>query len=127
MLPEASEKGGIPPRWVAAGTPPPTDVPHPAGTFIEPIELAAEPGNDVPVGYIITRETSGGPDDFNVTAERAEELGFPVIEYIGNHVPYREDPEGVARLFVGFSPAAHRSSGRAVGPGLASRRGRKTN
>lgn len=110
MLPEATEAGGIPPGWVASGTPPPTDVPHPIGTFIEPIELAGEPGNGVPAGYIITRETAGGPDDFNVTAKRAADLGFPVVEYIGNHVPYREDPEGVARLFVGFDPVAGRAA-----------------
>ena len=102
MLPEATEDGGIPPGWVAPGTPPPTEVPQPIGTFIEPIELAGEPGNGVPAGFIITRETAGGSDDFNVTANRAEDLGFPVVEYIGNHFAYREDPEGVARLFVGF-------------------------
>jgi pimeloyl-ACP methyl ester carboxylesterase len=109
MLAGATETGGILPGWVKPGTPPPTDVPHPLGTFIEPIELAGEPGNGIPAGYIITRETAGGPDDFNVTAQRAEDLGFPVVEYIGNHVPYREDPAGVARLFVGFEPTPDRS------------------
>lgn len=104
MLPEATQAGGIPPGWVAPGTPPPSDVPQPIGTFIDPIELTSDPGNGVPAGFIITRETAGGPDDFNVTAKRAEDLGFPVVEYIGNHVPHREDPEGVARLFVGFGP-----------------------
>ena len=99
-----------PPGWVAPGTQPPTDVPHPVSTFIEPIELGGEPGNGVPAGYIITRETAGGPDDFNVTAKRAEDLGFPVVEYIGNHVPYREDPEGVAGLLVGIGPVADRAS-----------------
>jgi len=106
MLTEATEAGGIPPGWVAPGTPPPTDVPHPSGTFIERIALAGEPGNGVAAGFIITRETAGGPDDFNVTAKRAEDLGFPVVEYIGNHVPHREDPAGVARLFVGFGRVA---------------------
>jgi len=110
MLPEATESGGVPPSWVAPGAPPPTDVPHPMGTFIEPIELAGKPGNRVPAGYIITRESAGGPDDFNVTAKRAEELGFPVVEYIGNHVPYRVDPGGIARLFVGFGPIAGQTS-----------------
>jgi len=110
MLTETTEAGGIPPGWVAPGTQPPTDVPHPVSTFIEPIELGGEPGNGVPAGYIITRETAGGPDDFNVTAKRAEDLGFPVVEYIGNHVPYREDPEGVAGLLVGFGPVADRAS-----------------
>lgn len=105
MLNETTETGGIPPRWVESGTPPPTDVPHPVGTVIERIKLAGEPGNGVPAGYIITRETAAGPDDFNVTAKRAEDLGFPVVEYIGNHVPYREDPEGIARLLVGFGRA----------------------
>lgn len=107
MLPETTESGGVPSSWVAPGTPPPTDVPHPIGAFIEPIELADAPGNGVPAGYIITRETAGGPDDFNVAAQRAENLGFPVVEYIGNHVPYRTDPEGVARLFAGFDPVAN--------------------
>ncbi|NBB92296.1 MAG: alpha/beta fold hydrolase [Gammaproteobacteria bacterium] len=109
MLSEPTNAGGIPPGWVAPGTPPRTDVPHPVGTFVEPIKLAGAPGNGVPAGYIITRETAGGTDDFNVTAKRAEELGFPVVEYVGNHVPHREDPEGVARLFVSFSPANDRT------------------
>lgn len=105
MLPEITAAGGIVSPWVVPDAPPPTDVPHPVSTFIDPIELAGKPGNGVPAGYIITRETVGGPDDFNVTAQRAADLGFPVVEYIGNHVPYREDPEGVAALFVGFSGA----------------------
>ncbi len=109
MLPEATQDGGIPPGWVEAGTPPPSDVPQPIGTFIDPIELKGDPGNGVPAGFIITREAAGGADDFNVTAKRAEDLGFPVVEYIGNHVPHRDDPEGVARLFVGFERVAERT------------------
>jgi pimeloyl-ACP methyl ester carboxylesterase len=94
--------GAIPAGWVPDDAPIPRDMPHPVGTLVERIELAGEPGHGLPAAYVITRETPGGPDGFNVPAERAEALGWPVVEYIGDHVPYREDPGGIARLFVGF-------------------------
>ena len=93
--------GAIPPGWVPADAPIPRDVPHPVGTLVERIRLAGQPGHGLPAAYIITRETPGGPDGFDVAAERAEAMGWPVVEYIGDHVPYREDPGGIARLFVG--------------------------
>jgi len=94
--------GAIPPGWVPDGAPIPRDVPHPVGTLVERIRLAGDPGRGRPAAYIITRETPGGPDGFNVPAERAEALGWPVVEYVGDHVPYREDPGGIARMFVSF-------------------------
>ena len=75
-------------------------MPQPIGTFIERIELAGEPGRGRPARYIITRETSGGPDSFNFAASRAAELGWTVVEYVGDHTPYRDDPTGIARLIV---------------------------
>lgn len=98
--------GAIRPGWVPDDAPIPRDVPHPVGTLVERIRLAGEPGRGRPAAYIITRETSGGPDGFNVPAERAEALGWPVVEYIGDHVPYRQDPGGIARLFVSFEGGA---------------------
>jgi len=90
----------IPARWVEEGATIPKDVPQPAGTLIERLSLAGEPGHGIPAAYIITREVAGGEDGFNVPAERAAALGWPVVEYVGDHVPYREDPGGIARLFV---------------------------
>ncbi len=92
--------GAVPPGWVPEDAPIPRDSPHPGGTFTERIHLAGEPGHGLAATYIITRESPGGLDDFNVAADRAEALGWPVVEYVGNHVPYREDPGGIARLFV---------------------------
>jgi pimeloyl-ACP methyl ester carboxylesterase len=92
----------IPPGWVDEGAGIPTDVPHPAGTLVEPLDLAGEPGHGIPAAYIITREEPGGEDSFNVPADRAEAMGWPVVEYVGDHVPYRQDPGGIARLFVSF-------------------------
>ena len=92
----------IPAGWVEEGAEIPMDVPHPAGTLVEPLDLAGEPGRGIPAAYIITREEAGGEDSFNVPAERAEAMGWPVVEYLGDHVPYRQDPGGIARLFVSF-------------------------
>jgi pimeloyl-ACP methyl ester carboxylesterase len=95
----------IPAGWVADDAPVPKDVAHPAGTLVEPLELEGEPGHGVPIAYIITREEAGGDDGFDVPAQRAAALGWPVVEYVGDHVPYREDPGGIARLLVSFEGA----------------------
>jgi pimeloyl-ACP methyl ester carboxylesterase len=96
----------VPAGWVEEGAPVPKDVPHPAGTLVEPLDLAGDPGHGVPIAYIITREEAGGEDGFDVPAARAGALGWPVVEYLGNHVPYREDPGGIARLLVSFEGAS---------------------
>ncbi|MEM9300553.1 MAG: alpha/beta fold hydrolase [Pseudomonadota bacterium] len=100
LLGPEARTGRVSPSWIEDGTPPPTDIPHPVRTFIERLELAGEPGRGLPARYIITRETAGGADDFNVAAERAAKLGWTVVEYVGDHVPYRENPAGIARLFI---------------------------
>lgn len=104
--------GGLAPGWVEEGATVPVDVPHPAATLVERLELARGPGNGVPAAYIVTREVSGGRDDFDVPARRAEDLGWPVEEYVGDHVPYRDDPGGIARLLVGFEPPVGSGGGR---------------
>jgi hypothetical protein len=96
----AAVDGAVPAGWVPGDAPIPRDAPHPARTLTERIQLAGDPGSGLPATYIITRETPGGEDGFEGSAERAETLGWPVVEYIGNHVPYREDPGGIARLFL---------------------------
>jgi pimeloyl-ACP methyl ester carboxylesterase len=92
----------IPPGWVPEDAAVPKDVSHPVGTLVEPLDLEGDPGHGVPIAYIITREEPGGEDGFDVPAERADALGWPVVEYVGGHVPYREDPGGIARLLVSF-------------------------
>ncbi|MEJ2540050.1 MAG: alpha/beta hydrolase [Gemmatimonadota bacterium] len=94
--------GGIPAAWVPEDAPVPRDVPHPGATLVEPIELVGEPAHGLPAAYVITREVAGGEDGFDVPAERAGALGWPVVEYVGDHTPYREDPGGIARLLVSF-------------------------
>ena len=94
----------IPAGWVEDGASVPSDLPHPAGTLAEPLDLAGDPGNGIPAVYIITREEAGGADSFDVAAERAEAMGWPVVEYVGDHTPYRQDPGGIARLFVRWDP-----------------------
>lgn len=81
--------GLLPPGWVQPGTPPPHDVPHPARTLVDPVELAGEPGHGRPATYILTRNAPDAPDDFDSQADRARALGWPVLVMIADHNPQR--------------------------------------
>ena len=96
----------VPARWVPDDARIPRDVPHPARTLVERVDIEGDPGNGIPAGYIVTRETPGGRDDFDFPAARAAGLGWPVVEFVGDHVPYRRDPAGVARTFLEVARAA---------------------
>ena len=82
--------GLVVPAWVEPDTPPPHDVPHPAKTLVDPIALAGKPGHGRPAIYILTREAAGQPDGFDWAAERARQLGWPVIELTADHNPQRD-------------------------------------
>jgi lysophospholipase L1-like esterase len=95
-------QGLLVPPWVPEGTRPPSDVPHPAKTMVDRLDLDGLPGKARPASYIITREAPGQADSFDSTAERARDLGWPVIELIAGHNPQREKPAELADLLVTF-------------------------
>ncbi|MEJ2504355.1 MAG: alpha/beta hydrolase [Gemmatimonadota bacterium] len=90
MLPRSGESatgimGGNPPQgevvtpaWVSPDAPYPRDVPHPAATFTEAIELDGPPAAGVRAEYILTEEPTAQPDAFQWAADRAAEMGWPV-------------------------------------------------
>ena len=92
------------PRWQAEFPQPPGDVPQPAATFSEPLNLESVPGRGKPALYVITRASSGSADDFDWAADRASDLGWPVEEVIGNHVVHRRKPGEIADLILGEGP-----------------------
>jgi mannan endo-1,4-beta-mannosidase len=81
---DASEEV-IVPAWVDAEDPYPRDVPHPAATLREPLELDGLPGAGVRAAYILTREPGQEPDAFQSAADRAVAMGWPVHEIGTGH------------------------------------------
>jgi len=80
--------GFIPPSWVKPGTPPPSDVPHPAKTLADTIILKNRAQN-VPTVYILTidpgREAKA--DNFYKHYERARTKGWKLLEMSADHNP----------------------------------------
>jgi hypothetical protein len=87
-------------RGTAQGAEIPHDVPQPARTFSERLNLDGPPGHGNSALYIITRNESGAPDDFDWAATRAHDLGWPVRELLGSHVVYRTKPREVVDLIL---------------------------
>jgi pimeloyl-ACP methyl ester carboxylesterase len=99
---EGQVDGLLAPRWVEPGTPPPSDVPHPVRTFVDPLHLEGLPAHGRPASYILTRDAEGEPDGFDWAADRARELGWPVTEVIAGHNLQRDDPAWLADFIAGL-------------------------
>ena len=109
---EAFDQGGMPfarisegllvPAWLGPDAQPPSDVPHPAKTLIDTLDLTGLPGSNRPASYIITRDSPGQADGFDWAAERARQLGWPVIEMIADHNPQRGKVRELVDLLVTF-------------------------
>ena len=84
--------------WVDPSDPYPTDVPHPAATFREVLELDGDPAQGVNAAYILTVEPGAEPDGFQTFADRAEALGWPVYVMDGDHNVQRSAREELVRL-----------------------------
>lgn len=90
--------GYLVPTWVAEGTPPPHDVPHPRRSFVEPVSLTGA-GAGVPGTFILTREAGAAEDRFDPFAERARRRGWEVQEMEAGHNPHLTAlPELLRRL-----------------------------
>ena len=94
--------GLVVPRWVDPDDPFPRDVPHPAKTFVDRVELEGEPGHGVPATYVLTVSAPGEADDFRGMAERARGLGWPVLELVADHNAQRSNRDGLVELLLGM-------------------------
>jgi pimeloyl-ACP methyl ester carboxylesterase len=88
------------PVWVEPGSPPPADVPHPLKTLTDPIRLGGPPGHDIPVSYIITRDSPGAADSFDPSLARAREFGWTIYELVADHNPQWSTPGELAALLA---------------------------
>lgn len=94
---EMEEEGFIVPPWVDPDQPPPKDVPQPAKTFTESLDLENEAARELPATYILTVEAGhdAEDDDFASQAERAKERGWPVDTLEADHNPQWSAPEAL--------------------------------
>jgi len=92
--------GGIslPPFW--PGWEQTKDVPHPIGTFQQPISLGNPAAAKLPATYVLTIEEGADTDDFSVYAERAKSRGWNYHEWRTNHTPQRTMPEQYVELLA---------------------------
>jgi hypothetical protein len=101
----------IVPRWVDPSDPYPRDVPHPAGTLRQPIELHGPPGAGVPATYILTVEPGHEPDAFQAMADRARSLGWPVLTLESDHNAQRHAREGLVAMIMRIVGGAEGAGG----------------
>lgn len=86
------------PQWVTPETPIPHDVPHPAKTVIQGIELTnQEAALAIRSVFILTYDSGKKPADdaFFPFAERARSRGWVVWDYEADHNPQWTDPTGL--------------------------------
>lgn len=88
--------GFIIPPWLDQNRPPPSDVPHPAMTFSEPIVLENPAARGIPASYILTTEP------FEFFAERARVRGWVVERMDADHNPQWSAPELLVERLVGI-------------------------
>ncbi len=99
----------VSPSWVDPQAPYPRDVPHPAGTFRQPIRLHHPPGAGVPAAFILTREAGKETDDFDTMADRARARGWPVYQLEADHNAQRTNRDGLVRLIEAISRSEARN------------------
>lgn len=94
------EDGYLVPSWISPEQQPPSDVPHPAKTFTEGVNLENEAAYNIPGTYILTVEQGTDPDDddFSIHAIRAEERGWPVLILDSDHNPQWSHPVKLVKM-----------------------------
>jgi pimeloyl-ACP methyl ester carboxylesterase len=98
---QMEQDGFIVAPWVNVNQPPPTDVPHPAKTLSERLELQNEYEiRTIPTVYIHAVEAGQNPEDdgFAAQAERARTHGWPVVIIESDHNPQWSAPERLVEL-----------------------------
>lgn len=88
------QNGWIPPDRTYPGRLPPKKVPQPRATFSEPLVMDKNVLPDIPSIYIQTVAPGSDPaeDTFSSQAERARQLGWPVLIFESGREPHRTNP-----------------------------------
>ncbi len=93
-----AKDGLVHPFW-DTGSGYPRDVPHPAGTFSQPLVLDNPKRLQLPTTYILTYEGDDpGKDDFAFFAKRAGGLGWKIVNMRADHNPQMTMPDKLAAL-----------------------------
>ena len=96
-LAETKGKGySIPPYWDDWGK----DVPHPLGTFRQPISLKNPNREKIPSTYILTIEPGQTTDSFSKYAERAKKKNWAYYELPTGHNAQRTMPNEYAEILM---------------------------
>lgn len=94
-----AKDGLIHPFWATEEQPFPKDVPQPAKTFSQPLELTNDKRLAIPTTYILTYEGDDPQGDaFAFFAERAQGYGWVVVNMQADHNPQMSMPEKLALL-----------------------------
>lgn len=94
-----AKDGLIHPFWNTGDPGFPRDVPHPAGTFSQPLVLDNAGRLQLPTTYILTYEGEDpGKDAFAFFAKRAAGLGWKIINMQADHNPQMTMPDKLAAL-----------------------------
>ncbi|MFY0624903.1 MAG: alpha/beta hydrolase [Reichenbachiella sp.] len=99
-----STDGFIIPSWVQAAQHPPMDVPHPAKTWSDDIQIEKSNLEQLPTSYILTVEKGQSPeeDGFYDQAERARQKGWPVLHLTADHNAQWSAPNELAAMLIGI-------------------------
>lgn len=84
------KEGSIVPAWVRDTTKTPRDVPHPIGTFMQPLAYSQAKIAHIPATYIFTYETSRGgkeKDDFYPFYLKAKKRNWKIVDMEASHNP----------------------------------------
>lgn len=84
------QEGSIVPSWVKDTTKTPRDVPHPLGTFVQPLDYSEAKIAHIPATYIFTYETSMGgkeKDTFYPFYLKAKKRNWKIVEMEASHNP----------------------------------------
>lgn len=90
---------GLVPPWTSPDDPRPKDVPHPTGSYEQPIRLSGA-GDGIPASYILTAEDASRPeiDEFFDFAELARSRDWPVYVLESDHNPQWSNVDGLAAM-----------------------------
>jgi pimeloyl-ACP methyl ester carboxylesterase len=90
---------GLVPPWISPDDPRPKDVPHPTGSYEQPIRLSGAAAN-IPASYVLTAEDESDAevDEFFGFAEVARSRDWPVYVLESDHNPQWSNVDGLTEM-----------------------------